>query len=568
MPGKSRRRRRRRYALALTALLTVLVVAGFVTAGSGVVDAAGRYLPWSSPEASCETTRVSIVAAPQISNAVRRATTPLTGRVLDDGSCLSVVVDGQAPITTVENAASTAISERPQLWIPDSSLWLPQTTAWDTETVGSMATSPVVLAASPATVSRLGWQGLKVTWPQGLDPRGHGVVAPGMTSDASALLGLLALGQTLGRTTSTEQLIAATVLAASRVPATDLDSAIDLVRAGAATSPTVLLTNQQTVVNANRDKPGGLVAVRPAGLPAQLDFPIVRVSGADDDPVVQAATDVVQAALSGSGARQATTAAGFGPPSSATVPQTEAGRTAMAQLAKSTAGFVSLVRTLALPSRLLVAMDTSLSMQQQVRPGLSRARLAASAAIGAGRLLPDLSAIGLWTFAGVQPGGRPYLQVAKVDALSAVDRVSQDGKDVTHRDAVSAALSALPRHLTSGGTALYDTALAALREARKNYDPHANNNVVVFTDGANDYDRGISLQTFVKQAKADAAAHPQQGVLLIAIGIGQTADMTALRAMCAAAGGRAYQANSVAALQTVLFDAIAHRPVVAGQRTP
>jgi hypothetical protein len=35
--------------------------------------------------------------------------------------------------------------------------------------------------------------------------------------------------------------------------------------------------------------------------------------------------------------------------------------------------------------------------------------------------------------------------------------------------------------------------------------------------------------------------------------------------MTAAAGGRSYQANSIAVLQTVLFDAIAHRPVIRGQ---
>lgn len=561
-------RRRRRYAVALTALLTLLVVAGFVTAGSGVVDAAGRYLPWSSPEASCQTTQVSIVAAPQISDVVRRVTTPLGGRVLDDGSCLRVLIQTQAPITTVESAATTATSELPQVWIPDSSLWPPQTTAWETEPVGSMATSPVVLAASPATLSRLGWQGVDVTWPQGLDPQLHGVVAPGMTSDASALLGLLAMGQTLGRSTATEQRIAAAVLAASRVRAPDLDSAIDTVRAGGVASPSVLLTNEQTVAKANRDKPNGLVAIRPAGLPAELDFPIMRVGRAADDPVVQAATDVVLAALMGAPARQVAGAAGFGPPSPAVAPQTEAGKAAMARVARSTAAFVSLVRTLALPSRLLVTMDTSLSMLQPVRPGLSRARLAASAAIGAGRLLPDLSAIGLWSFAGVQPDGPPYQVIEKIDALSAVDRVGADGKDVTHRDAVNAALASLPRRLAPGGTALYDTALAALRNARKNYDPQANNAVVLFTDGANDFARGISLTSFVKQVKADVAAHPQQGVLLIAIGIGPDADMAALRTMCKAAGGRAYQANSVAALQTVLFDAIAHRPVVPGQATP
>jgi Ca-activated chloride channel family protein len=207
-------------------------------------------------------------------------------------------------------------------------------------------------------------------------------------------------------------------------------------------------------------------------------------------------------------------------------------------------------------------MDTSLSMNRPVRPGLTRAQLAVGGAITAGKLLPDRSAIGLWTFAGKQPGGRPYRTLSKMDPLGAVDRVGRGGKDVTHRDVVNVQLLSLPRRLSPGGTALYDTALAALRDARRSYDARATNRVVLFTDGANDYDGGMSLSSFVKQAKAEAAGNPQRPVLLIAIGIGPDADMKALRTMCAAAGGRAYQASSAATLATVLFDAIAHRRVV------
>lgn len=563
MPGKSRGRRR--VGVALTVLVVaLLIVAGVATAGSGVVDAAGRYLPWASPRSGCSTTSVTIVAAPQISDVVRRVTTPLSGRVLEDGSCLRVVVQSEAPVTTVENAASTATYELPQLWIPDSSIWPGQSTAWSTQAVGSLATSPVVLAASPATVQRLGWGGGKVAWPQALDPTRHAVVSPGMTNDASALLGMLALAQTLGPGVRTEQKIAATVLAAARVPVPDLDGALDLVRGSRAASPAVLLTNEQRVTDADHDRPQGLVAVRPAGAPAQLDFPLLRVDVPNEDPVVHLATDVVLGALTGPDARQAARAAGFGPPSTALTPPTEAGRAAADQVARSMARFVALVRTLAIPSRLLVAIDTSLSMNRPVRPGLNRAQLAVGGAIAAGKLLPSRSAIGLWIFAGNQPGGQPYRTLSKIDALSAVDHVGPGGKDVTHRDVVNANLVSLPGRVSPGGTALYDTALSALRAARRSYDPQATNAVVLFTDGRNDYDGGMSLSSFVKRARADAAADPRRPVLLIAVGIGPDADMQALRTMCAAAGGRAYQASSAATLETVLFDAVAHRRVVPG----
>jgi hypothetical protein len=564
VPSKSRGRRRG--VVLLTALVVaVLIAGGVVSARSGVVDAAERYLPWSSPETPCQTTTVTVVAAPQISGVVQRVTTPLSGRVLADGSCLRVLVESQAPVTTVENAASTATSELPQIWVPDSSIWPGQSTAWSVQPVGSVATSPVVLASSPATVERLGWAGGGVAWRQGLDATRHAVVAPGVTNDASVLLGLLALGQSLGPGIKTEQQIAATVLAAARVAAPDLESALDVVRASNARSPAVLLTNEQMVVNANRSRPKGLVAVRPAGLPAQLDFPVLRIRPSTDDPVVHAATDVVLGALTSPAARQAAQAAGFGPPLTAATPQTAAARAQMVQVAKTASGFVARVRTLAIPSRLLVTVDTSLSMSLPVRPGLSRARLAVMGAIAAGKLMPDRSAIGLWSFAGRQRGGRPYQPLTDIEALSAVDKVGPGGKDITHRDIVNVDLLSLPRRLARGGTALYDTALAALKEARRNYDPRATNRVVLFTDGSNNYAAGLSLASFVAQAKALSAGNSQQSVLLIAIGIGPTADMKALRTMCAAAGGRAYQANSPEVLQTVLFDAIAHRQVTPGQ---
>jgi len=232
--------------------VAVLVVGGLLTARSGVVDAAGRILPWSSPEVSCPTTQVTVVSAPQISNVVRRLVGPLDGRALEDGSCLRVDLQVQSPVTTVQNAASTATAQLPQIWIPDSSLWPGQASGWSTQVVGSMGTSPVVVATSPVSLAKLHWP-RTVSWPQALDTRTHGVVAPGttdaapgMASDAPSLLGLLSLARTLGPGTRTEQQIAATVLAASRVTAPDMASALDMVRKSGSGPPAVLLTDEQT----------------------------------------------------------------------------------------------------------------------------------------------------------------------------------------------------------------------------------------------------------------------------------------------------------------------------------
>jgi hypothetical protein len=226
------------------------------------------------------------------------------------------------------------------------------------------------------------------------------------------------------------------------------------------------------------------------------------------------------------------------------------------------ATLVARVRAQAIPSRLLVAVDVSLSMRQAV-PGsrLSRIGLASLAALGAGRLLPDASSIGLWTFAGRQAGGRPFRQLSRIARLDAPEGAG------THRDAVNSQLARLARRVTGGGTALYDTALAALREARASYDSRAINAVVLFTDGADDFG-GLTLARFLAAARADTAANPGQPVLLVTVGIGPDADVKALRRMAAATNGFAYRADTPQALQGVVLDAIARRRTQPGLTGP
>jgi hypothetical protein len=192
-------------------------------------------------------------------------------------------------------------------------------------------------------------------------------------------------------------------------------------------------------------------------------------------------------------------------------------------------------------------------MSQEVAPGISRIELAVKAAVETGELLPPTSAIGLWRFAGRQAKDRPYQEVARVMDLGALER------GVTHSDVMKAAINDFPKRLSPGGTALYDSTLAAVRTVRATYDPRAANAVVVFTDGANDYAQGIGLREFQRLVAADAKAHPQAPIVLVGIGIGPAADMQALQAMVAPVRGRAYRADSAEAVQKALFDSIARR---------
>jgi Ca-activated chloride channel family protein len=552
--GAPRPARRHRGALAVVvvvAVIAALVSGGVAASRKGLLGTAASHLPWASSPPPCPPTRLGVIAAPELVGTVQALVQPLTGRQLPDGSCLRVDVQGEDPSKTVASSPTTALGGLPQLWIPDASLWMGQAPSWSLKPLGSMASSPVVLAATPATVRRLGWAGRDVTWAEGLTAD-RTLLAPGMTDDASALLGLLALARSLGAGPQTEQTIAGVVLAASRQSVTDRSAALAFVRGNPQLAP-VVLTSARVVTQADQDPAtNGLVAVRPQGLPAVLDYPILRVTGPDDDVVTDAGVALVVAALRSPAAQAAAKAAGFGPPVPSANPTSALGQAALKAVNDQIAAFVGQVRARATPSRLLTLIDVSLSMRIPVRPGYSRARLAVQAAIGAGKLLPDDSAIGLWTFAG-RHGDKSYTELAPIDLLSASDH------GTTHRKFVNAKLADLPRHLEGGGTSLYASTLAAIGEMRSSYDRTATNAVVVFTDGANDYAGGIDLQHFISEAKADRAAHPSRPLTLVVIGIGPDADMTSLKAMAGAVNGLAYHADDAQTLRTVVFDAIAKR---------
>jgi hypothetical protein len=271
--------------------------------------------------------------------------------------------------------------------------------------------------------------------------------------------------------------------------------------------------------------------------------------------VVSAGADLVTASLTSPDGARTAQAAGFGPPAPVVAPTTAQGKAAAAQVAS----FVARVRLLAEPSRMLILLDTSLSMSQEVKPGTTRIQLAVKAAVDTGERLPDSSAIGLWRFAGRQAKDRPYHEVAPVMDLGALEG------GLKHADVLKAALEDAPKHLSPGGTALYDSTLAAVRKVRATYDPKATNAVVVFTDGANDYGQGIDLQEFRRGVAADAKAHPQAPIVLVGIGIGPAADMQALHAMVSPVGGRTYRADSSEAVEMALFDSIARRTPPPGQ---
>ncbi|WP_457205990.1 VWA domain-containing protein, partial [Nocardioides sp. P5_C9_2] len=94
--------------------------------------------------------------------------------------------------------------------------------------------------------------------------------------------------------------------------------------------------------------------------------------------------------------------------------------------------------------------------------------------------------------------------------------------------------------LTGGGTGLYDTALAAYRQALRDYRPGYSNAVVLMTDGENEDPGSIALAELVRRLRE--LRDPERPVRVVGIAISDDADLGALQRMADATDGDAYLA--------------------------
>ena len=111
--------------------------------------------------------------------------------------------------------------------------------------------------------------------------------------------------------------------------------------------------------------------------------------------------------------------------------------------------------------------------------------------------------------------------------------------------------------MTSGGTGLYDTTLAAVRALRADYDANAINTVVLLTDGRNEDPGSISLNQLLHTLQRER--DPSRPLSVIAVGVGPDADARSLRRIVAVTGGRSYVARDPSDIGKVFNDALLSR---------
>ncbi|MFC4146964.1 VWA domain-containing protein [Micromonospora mangrovi] len=537
--------------------------------------------------------QLSLAAAPEIAPAVKAA----ADQWVADGAavgptCIAVNVTAAEPVDVaaavaskhgatlagVGQASGTAVT--PDVWVPDSSTWLLRlrnggATAFAPANGASIARSPIVVAVpEPVASARLNWPDKKLTWTDLLrqvtssKPLRAGIVEP--TQDAAGLSGLLSLTAAASGAGGDAQ---KAMTGAFRALATGRSALRQdlLARFPRSSDPAAIANglgaaalSEEDVIAYNQTKPPiQLAALYLEPSPMPLDYPFAVLPGIE--PAKASAAKVLFELLTTPGFRNRLAAQslrgpdgnwgdGFKAPQGAPSPANGGGNAVPAIGQGGTAGLdpAAIQRATATWSvatqsgRMLCVIDVSGSMKQVVPSAgkATREQVTVEAARRGLGLFDDSWSIGLWTFSTKLSGNTDYKQLVGINPLSG------------NRGALEQGLAGI--RPSDGNTGLYDTMLAAYKEVQREWEPGKVNSVVLFTDGKNDDDNGISQAELLKQlAKIQ---DPEQPVQVVIIGIGADVSQAELKSITKVTGGGAFVTEDPAKIGDIFLQAIALRP--------
>ncbi|MFE0178180.1 substrate-binding and VWA domain-containing protein [Streptomyces sp. NPDC059002] len=569
-PDPRPRARGRTVAIA-TAL--VLVVAGgtAVAVRSGLLSFGG----------SCDddAVRLNVVAAPDVTPALREAADEAREKeITSDGHCIDVRVTARDAYKVADELRSGKGDPEYDVWVPDSDIWVQRVGLGTKQTkvspAGNIASSPVGIGMVPSAAESLGWPKKTYNWPELTaaamkgDKRRLGAADPARS--ATGLLALAKIGVSAKKQGGKEGDTQAAALAkalSTRTSDSDGQLLDTLARDGSGTEQGNPRRNQALIVseqaafthNASAGEEDGLDLFYPKDGSPQLDYPYTLV---DDEGM---STDLSRAALrfmtmfSDAEGQRILTKHGFrtdpDQPSDKLVtaaggrtPQPYADEATEAPSDKQIQETLGMWTITVQSARLNTVVDASESMSQLV-PGRSQSRMEVTKAslLQALAGFTDEDEIGLWEFATRLDGTRDYRK------LQPTERLGDREGSATHRDKLSEAFSGL-QPVPGGATGLYDTTLAAYKEARAGYARGKFNALVILTDGANQDPGSISRSSLISQLQE--LSDPKKPVPIIAIAVGPDADKDEVQQIAAASGGSGHQVDDPAQIHAVILKAI------------
>jgi hypothetical protein len=538
---------RRSLYITAVGLLVLSLGAVFVVRSFGSESGADGFLGGGK---SCDDpVQIQLTTTPEMQSALETAAKSLSSKGGKDNTpCLQFTISA-APSAKVAQDVASGSDNRPDLWVPDSSLWVAQADDGDTVpsiAVPSIATSPLVLVGQKAAF------GDTSSWLRSLAlPNEPAVLDPLNTSPGA--LTLLAIQSERQKTSASDTAVSDVIvplaqrLGSMSKPYTDVNALFG--RAAVDGSKIVVPASEQAFVKWQEAHPEAqLKPIVPGTGTLFLDYPIVVTAKSDTEQASSAANALAGEMLSDSYS-QARADAGF---RDAQLSPLSGGRGVgdVSQLTKPTGESIDKAllnwTRLSLSTHSLAVIDISGSMAEKVVGTKTRMQLTIEAASGGLSLFPSSASLGLWTFStNLGADGSDFKELVPIAPLS--DR--QRGKILSQLK--------IQHPKPNGGTGLYDTAIAAVRAVRQQFDPTAVNSILLFTDGKNDDPGSPTLAETVKML--ESLRDPARPVRIIALGMGPDANPDELRTLAAATGGQAYVARNPSDLRQVFIDALQSR---------
>ncbi|MFF8788064.1 substrate-binding domain-containing protein [Streptomyces sp. NPDC015125] len=565
----------RRRPLVLAIGLVLAVAAGSVVAlRSGL-------LPFGGP-CDGQSARLDVAASPAIAPALEAvAKTAREDATRTDGRCLDVRITARAANDVADAFGQRPVNPEFQVWIPDSSLWVDRVDAergTPLTAAGTIASSPITLGAVPKAATSLGWPEKNYTWTKLIRTATSGdALRLGVADPARSATGLLALdridaanakdakdsGEAGTRTAATAKLLRQRIADSDGQALATLPRDDSGAEQGNPRRNQALLLSEQAAYAHNTAAGGGprLDLFYPQDGTARLDFPYTLVDDVEMRPEQTRAASRFMTLLgeddglrtlrrhgfrAGNGEADPKVIAAAGGRAPQPYSAAPADPPTVKELQAVMGRWTVTVRNI----RLTAAVDASSSMGSPVPGGGGRSRmdLAKHSLLRALATFTPEDEIGLWKFATFLDGDKDYVELSPTGRLG--DRDPAGG---THREALTTAFSSLAP-VSRGATGLYDTTLAAYREACATYTSGKLNSLVIVTDGAND-DAG-SLGPDALAGRVKELFDPKRPVPVIALAIGPAADTAALDRIVAPTGGSAHRVGDPSQLHQTLLNAL------------
>lgn len=587
---------------AVLAVVLILVLRSLFSDDESPDETAG-----ADPKCSGEKSVLRVTTSPEKAAVVERLAREYSGRTVA-GTCVEVEVTSKS-----SGAAMQALAEgwneaengpKPDLWTPAASGWVTilrqQLTENDRSGVlteakpESIASAPLVIAMPKPMAEALGWPDKSISWKKlaalATDDKGWakydhpewGKFRLGKTNPNLSTSGLNATIGAYAAATGTTSDLTEKDLAKKQVRTlvknveqsivhygdttlTFLANLQDADDRGAAMSYISAVTvEENSVIAYNQGNPSGaaetkgkhgkpkvpLVAVYPSDGTLMSDHPLVTLAWADDTKQKIAAD--FQTFLRSKPSQEKFQAEGFrsydakpGPqarPENGVLPDAKLNlRTSPSPpvLAKLLESWSQLRK----PANVLLVIDVSGSMANPAGDtGKTRLDLAKQAAVRSLSQFGDEDKVGLWIFSTDLVGEQDHQQ------LVSLGKVGDDDRRAQLRDRIQGLIP-------NGGTALYNTTLAAREHMTSKLDSDAINAVVVLSDGRDENVGGISLDKLLAELNTEDT---EDVVRVFTIGYSEEADQETLSRIAKAARGAQYDSSDSATIDQVFTAVISN----------